>query len=634
MVDWPSVEEVALRTSSLLCSLSSVWAFVWVSTLILPACGDDAAGSSSAGTGETGMSGTGETGDSGSDATFGPETEITLRISDDAPPPLELDMGRDEVAELFGDVAEDIQLLELDSTPLLVNTLEAIKFACGDDWQLNQQDPNHDCSLTSLGQSFNDGNWQTSAEFSMVRILTMTPANSVVTGTSLEDVAGLTDFLALFTGGFSGMMAESLEIAENAEFLDTQSVANSLRNNLLATHPEVSNDGKLTISLADALTDMGTLATRLGPVGDHPGILVPDYPTHGEVFGPDFKMSVVAESNLRVLDGIDLSAGTGGGKEFISVIVDTVGPSFTDEAEFDFTDPAKFSLTGLNPSPALDLRFAIYEHDGFVDSCTSDVSEACVNNAPNLPVGNGLVWTLDPWEFEYIVAWAGRQKYGALQSIVNKLFTDVVRVGQDGDPSGWAVFNVPLGFLFGEPPAQFVWEMINEVAQHDLHHLDPDGPESFPEGQANVEFTLEDIPCGITGAEAADAVRPFLQAQASDIAGYLLGNYKENSGPVDFYYRRTDDGGTYLFWVTHADLLDGVPYGWETPGFYADADLSEKLSATSISGVGDTAHEKLRIEPGETTVYATDDEGGVYKIHIVAPDDTSEITAYVSKRTD
>jgi hypothetical protein len=629
MVDWPSVEEVALRTSSLLCS-----AIIW--TLISTACGDDAAGSSignsSAGTGETGMSGTGETGDSGSDATFGPETEITLRISDDAPPPLELDMGREEVAELFGDVAEEIQLLELDSTPLLVNTLEAIKFACGDDWQLNEQDPNHDCSLTSLGQSFNDGNWQTSAEFSMVRILTMTPANSVVTGTSLEDVAGLTDFLALFTGGFSGMMAETLEIAENAEFLDTQSVASSLRNNLLATHPEVSNDGKLTISLADALADMGTLATRLGPVGDHPGILVPDYPTHGEVFGPDFKMSVVAESNLRVLDGVDLSAGMGGGKEFISVIVDTVGPSFTDEAEFDFTDPEKFSLTGLNPSPALDLRFAIYEHDGFVDSCTSDVSEACVNNAPNLPVGNGLVWTLDPWEFEYIVAWAGRQKYGALQSIVNKLLTDVVRVGQDGNPSGWAVFNVPFGFLFGEPPAQFVWEMINEVAQHDLHHLDPEGPATFPEGQANVEFTLEDIPCGITGAEAADAVRPFLQAQASDIAGYLLGNYKENSGPVDFYYRRTDDGGTYLFWVTQADLLDGLPYGWETPGFYADADLSEKLSSTNISGVGDTAHEKLRIEPGETTVYATDDEGGVYKIHIVAPDDTSEITAYVSKR--
>lgn len=625
-----------MRTPSLLCSLSLN--LLCASTFLVSACGEEGLGASSgndaAGTGETGM-GTGETGDSGSDASFGPETELTLRISDDVPPPLVLNMGRDEVAELFGDVAQEIDLLELDSTELLVNTLDAIKFACGDDWQLNQDDPNHDCSQTPLGQTFNDGNWQTSAEFSMVRILTMTPANSVVTGTSLADVQGLTDFLALFTGGFSEMMAASLEIAENAEFLDTQSVATSLRNNLLATHPEVSNDGKITVTLADALTDMGTLATRLGPVGEHPGILVPDYPTHGEVFGPDFLMSVVADSNLRVLDGVDLSAGTGGGKDFISVIADTVGPSFEDEAEFDFTDPEKFSLSGLNPNPALDLRFAIYEHDGFIDSCTADVSEACVDNTPSNPVGNGLVWTLDPWEFEYIVAWAGRQKYGTLQAVVTEFFTDVVKVGQDGDPNGWAVFNVPLGFLFGEPPAQFVWEMINEVAQHDLHHLDPDGPATFPEGQANVEFTLEDIPCGITGAEAADAVRPFLQAQASDIAGYLLGNYKENSGPVDFYYRRADDGATYLFWVTSDDLLDGLPYGWETPGFYADVDLSEKVSSTNIGGVGEGAHEKLRVEPGDDKiVYATDDEGGVYKIHIVAPDDTSEITVYVAKRTD
>jgi hypothetical protein len=627
-----------LHTSSLLrpLSLTSLCA----SILVVSACGDDGIGTSigsgneAADTGETGID-TAETGESGDDGNFGPETEITLRISDDVPPALVLDMGRDEVAELFGDVAEEIDLLELDSTPLLINTLDAIKFACGDDWQLNQDDPNHDCSQTSLGQSFGDGNWQTSAEFSMVRILTMTPANSVVTGTSLEDVQGLTDFLALFTGGFSEMMAASLEIAETDEFLDTQSVATSLRNNLLATHPEVANDGKITITLADALSDMATLATRLGPVGDHPGILVPDYPTHGEVFGPEFQMSVVADSNLRVLDGVDLSGGGGGGgKDYISVIVDTTGPSFTDEAEFDFTDPAKFGLSGLNPSPALDLRFAIYEHTGFIDSCTSDVSEACVDNSPSNPVGNNLVWTLDPWDFEYIVAWAGRQKYGALQSVVTELFTDVVKVGQDGNPGGWAVFNVPLGFLFGEPPAQFVWEMINEVAQHDLHHLDPDGPATFPEGQANVEFTLEDIPCGITGAEAADAVRPFLQAQASDIAGYLLGNYKQNSGPVDFYYRRADDGGTYLFWVTPDDLLDGLPYGWESPGFYADAGLSEKLSSTNISGVGDAAHEKLRIEPGETTVYATDDEGGVYKLRIVAPDDTSEITMWVSRQTN
>lgn len=605
-----------------------------LSLLSLPlACGGDDSvggveGGGEADTGETAGDGDGDD-ESGGDAEFGPETELTLRISDDAPPDLVLQMGRDEVAELFGDVAEDIDLLELDSTPLLTNTLDAIKFACGDDWQLNQEDPNHDCSQTALGQTFGDGDWETSAEFSMVRILTMTPANSVVDGTSLETVAGLSDFLSWFTGGFSGLMAESLEIAENDEFLDTPSVVTSLRQNLIATHPEVSDDGKITITLADALTDMATLNDRLGPVGEHPGVLVPDFPTHGEVFGPDFQMNVVAASNLRVLDGVDLSAG----KDFISVIVDVTGPSFEDEAEFDFNDPQKFSLTGLTPNPTLDLRFAIYEHSSFVPACTSAVSEACVNNKPGFPVGNNLVWTLDPWDFEYIVAYAGTIKYATLEAVVTKwlpLPTDVIVVG---DPPGWAEFNVPLGFLFNEPPAQFVWEMINEVAQYDLHHLEAGGPATFAEGTANVEFTLYDIPVGITGEEAAAAVRPYLQAQASEIAGYLLGNYKENSGPVDFYYRRADDGVPYLFWVAPGDLADGLPYGWAKPGFYGDPGLSEKLSSTDV-GVGDGSHEKLRVEPGESIVYAQDDEGGVYRIRIVAPaeGDPSEITVYIAKQ--
>jgi len=605
-----------------------------LSASLLGACADDdvgLSGSSSGGTAETGGTGSesAEGPETGSEAEFGPEQELTLRISDAEPADLVLEMGRDEVAELFGDVAADIDLLELDATPLLTNTLDTIKLACGDGWMEDDDDPNFDCSQTELGQSFGDGNWQMSAEFSMVRILTMTPANSVVTGTSLETVQGLTDFLALFTGGFSDLLAESMNIAVTDEFLDTQSVAVSLRQNLLATHPEVSKEGKLTITLADALSDMATLNDRLGPVGEHPGVLVPDFPTYGQVFGDEFLMNVIAESNLRVLDGVDLDNG----KDFISVIVDVTGPSYDDEAEFDFNDPDKFSLDGLNPNPSLDLKFAIYEHDQFVPACTEDVSEACVDNGPQNPVGDGLVWTLDPWDFEYIVADAGRTRYSALETVVVKLFTDVVRVGQDGNPGGWAVFNVPLGFLFGEPPAQYVWELINEVAQQNLHHLDPDGPATFAEGQANVAFTLFDIPCGITGDEAEAAVRPFLQAQASDIAGYLLGNYKENSGPVDFYYRRADDGGAYLFWVTPEDLLDGLPYGWDDPGFYADPDLTTKLSSTTLDGVGDTTHEKLRVEAGETVVYAADDAGGVYQIRLVAPEaDATEITAYVAER--
>ena len=80
----------------------------------------------------------------------------------------------------------EILLLELDSTALLTNTLLAVKNSCGTQWQLDQPNPNHDCSLTALGQSYEgqDGTWQTSAEYSLVRILTMTPANARVQGTS------------------------------------------------------------------------------------------------------------------------------------------------------------------------------------------------------------------------------------------------------------------------------------------------------------------------------------------------------------------------------------------------------------------------------------------------------------------
>lgn len=597
--------------------------------------GDDAPSNDEVGeaSGTADESGTAETGDSGSTAQFGEEREYTLRITDTAPPPLVLEMGQAEVAELFGDVAADIQLLELDSTPLLTNTLETIKVACGTDWQNDEANPTFDCDQTPLGQSFmgESGSWEDSAEFSMVRILTMTPANSKVDGTSLEGVQGLSDFLALFTGGFAGLLAGSLEIDVTDEFLDTQSVVTSLRLNLIATHPEVNDDGSINVTLADALSNMGTLSERLGPAGDHPGILVPDYPTYGEVFGPDFLMRVEADSNLRVLDGVDLSIDKG----FITVVSDVTGPTFDDEAEFDFEDPAKFMMSGLTPNPTLDLRFAIYEHPQFVPACTSDVSESCVDNAPGNPVGNNLVWTLDPWDLEYIVAYGGTIKYATLQSVVNKLLTDVVKVGQDGNPPGWAVFNVPLGFLFGQPPDQYVWEMINEVAQFDLHHLtDPDNP-TFAEGDANVEFTLQDIPVGITGAEATEAVRPYLQAQASDIAGYLLGNYKDNNFPVDFYYRRADDGVPYLFFVTPDDLKDGEPYGWTSPGFFADPDLQDKLSSTMQAGVGETAHEKLAITAGESIVYTADDEGTTYRLRIVAPEgDPTEITIYASPRID
>src|ERR1043165_2063530 len=113
------------------------------------------------GSGSVGTSSAGEAGEAGDESTtaedpsdFGPEQTFDVRVNDDVPPPLVLQMNRDEVAQLFGDRADEVLLLELDSTTLLTETLDQIKNACGQFWREDDPDPGHDCSLTPLGQTF------------------------------------------------------------------------------------------------------------------------------------------------------------------------------------------------------------------------------------------------------------------------------------------------------------------------------------------------------------------------------------------------------------------------------------------------------------------------------------------------
>jgi hypothetical protein len=585
------------------------------------------------GDGSGGESGGEDGGDGGGDAgdfEWGPEIEYELRIDDSAPPPLELNMDRMEVSDLFGTVASEILLLEIDSTAMLTNTLDAIKSACGTDWQNDVQDPSFDCSTTALGQTFvgPDLTWQTSAEFSMIRILTMTPANSKVNGTSIEGLQELADLLNI-GGGFSQILADSLGLPRTEEFLPTAAVVSALQTNLLETHPEIGAGARISMTLEDALADLGTLSTRLGPVGIHPGVLDSTYTPYGEVLGPNFAMEVIADSNLRVLDGADLSFG----KEFISVISDVTGPTFDDEAEFDFNDPAKFTVSGLNPNPTVDLRFSLNEHPGFVDSCVADSN--CVNNLPGSPWGAGSVWAVNPWTMEQTVALAGLEVYGnrVHQQCypASWLCTAEVRIGQSPFPPGWSEFSTLLNL--GSPPGnQYTWELLMEVAQVQLHDS---GFQVFPEGSANPKFTVEDIPVGITGAEAADAVRPYLQDQASAIADYLLGDFKKNNGDVDFYYRRASDGVPYLFFIHPDDLEAADPYGWAKPGFFSNAYLEEssRISALDVPGVADSTHHKFSPPSGVSTIFVEDDLGDVYRVTMTVPEgDPDEITVAISKR--
>lgn len=558
---------------------------------------------------------------------LGPPVEVTLRVPTADPPELRLDLDRAAVAELFGASAAEVVLLELDPIPLLTAALDQIKEACGTAWRRDVANPAYDCDLTALGRSFRgpDGTWRTSPELALIRILTMTPANADVDGTSIATLAGIADWLGL-GGGFGQILSDSLKIARTEEFLDTRVVAEGLQATLLASHPALPTTGRIPVTLEDALTDLRTLGERLGPRGSHPGVIDPSVPTYGRVLGDDFAMRATVRSNLRVLDGLDLDVG----KDYLGLVVDRTGPTYDDEVEFDFTDPERFDIVGVVDGPVIDLRFGVRENPRFVPACTGVTAGAdCRTNLPGAPVGARTVWTTPAWELEHVIGRAGLVKYGGLRSqrcYIGCGFVEVA-IGQGQDPGGFARFDVLLSI--GDPPGpQYAWELIDEVAQVRLH----DGPAGrIAEGQANVAFTLQDVPVGLTASGITTAVRPVLQGQNTLVSDFLLGDFRKNSGPVDLYWRRTEDGQPTLFFVADADQGDR-PRRYARPGLFADPALTTKVSSTTLPGAADTVREKWRPPLGDSVVYAEDDSGRTFRLDVIAEDlsaPDAEITVIV-----
>lgn len=560
------------------------------------------------------------------DGTLDPEAldeeVFTLYLDDSAPPPLELEMDRAEVAELFGARARDITLLEIDPTPMLADALLEVRDSCGTAWQQDHEDPGHDCSLTPLGQTFkgSDGTWKSSAEYAMVRLLTMTPANVVVEGTTSEGLAELADSMPLLIGSYGTVLSDALGVPRTQTVVSNDALVEAFHRYFVQTHPAALPSGRLPITLEDALSDMTTLSTRLGPMGAHPGIVDPSEPVRGEVFGPGFTMVAVAESNLRLRDAVDVD---GVGKTYAT----TLEGEGTDAAlRFDFADPASFRVEGLVEDLQIDLRIRVHEHDGFVGSCVG--APACKQNLPGAPLHNGSVWAMDPWTTEVLIAAAAHEDYqDRVYSETYAIGTASIEIGQNGNPPGWLEYDVFLDL--GNPPEdQFLWETVLEVAQVALHRTPY---ATLPEGGADVAFTLHGVDVGLSGAEAAEAVRPFLQQQSAEISEYLLGNVHDDNVGIDFYYRRGEDGVPYVFFAAPSDLPEGATAVHPIVGFFADPALEEddRVSRREIIGVSDTEHDKLAIGEGETVVYFADEQGQRYRARFVHRGDDTEIEVAV-----
>jgi hypothetical protein len=613
----------------------------------LAACDDG--GGSGGGAGEGGGgSDPGAGGGGGAAPVIEKPNRFRLRLDDAEVPDVVLELDKAKALEVFGeDGARQITILNVDSTELLRNAVTQIQNACGTSWQLDNPNPNHNCLRTPLGQSFG-ASWQTSPEFALVRLLSMTPANANVTGTSLADFKRLIDGNpTTFRFTFGDVLAESLGIPRTAPFVPTPQLIQSLQQQLIATHPAISDPQgvRLPVSLYEALLDLTPLAQKLGPAGEHPGVLVPDdatFTTRSNVLLPDFRMRVVAQSALRRVSGIDLS--TGGGDLFVRV-----GDA---PLRFDFDDPQRLQITGIAPNPTVDMRFSMRELGGSrVPSCTVALDPGCKGNSPTSPVGTGTIWTVSPFLLEPIVTKAAYLTYGTRE--FTRCYFEFggcqtgVDIGQSGDPLGWTVFTNRITFS-GQPPLatpepQFLWELLTEVAQVSVHDPTGDGNPDIPEGSAEPVYTLRGVGIGLTADQLIAELRPTLQGQAKQIAEIILGRYWLNSDPIDFYYDRIAPGGDpYLFFVSEDDLRPDdraadtpLPYAYEKPGFFSSPDLDDasKLSTKEIDGIADTTHEKLRLSPGENTLYAQDDEGTAYEIRFYVPRDGDpvEITADVKR---
>jgi len=543
------------------------------------------------------------------DVDIAPAGRYFLAMRAEALSPVTLELDKKKALEVFGeDAARRIRILDVDSTPLLENVLDTIRDACGTGWRTDAKDPRYDCSATPLGRSFGPA-WRTSDEFAMVRLLGMTPANAALGGTPLETFAALVDQNpATFTFDFAQVLADSLGIARTEPFIPSSSLVRALQKNLLGTHPGIGNaEGRLPVSLYDAVRDLSTLPEKFGPERGHPGVLVPDDPsfsTKSDVLGPDFRMRVVAESRIRRVQGIDLSQGA--------------GDMFLKEGEaplaFDFEDPEKLVIEGIAGAPTVDMRFSVVEAGTFIDSCTE--SAGC-----------------PAFSLEAIVTEAARLSYS--DRVYHHCYLGLgaeCLVGVDiGEARpGWTVFkNAVQGVSVPKPTT--LWDLLANVAQVALHDPTGDGRADIAEGAARPVFGLERVPIGRSGAELVAEMRPALQAQAKTIADVIAGRYWEKNDDLDFYLVPGPEGGeAWLEFVAPSDRKpdpdrpgETKPYRYARPGFFSSPDLAEssRLSALLLAGAEDTEHEKVALSPGERVLYAEDDEGDVYELKLFVPAD-------------
>ncbi|MFV8754694.1 acetyltransferase [Nannocystaceae bacterium ST9] len=502
----------------------------------------------------------------------------------------------DELRALPNSTLDELWLLDLELTPLVQNAL----------LQLKELPADQVAELPIAAQN-------------MRTLMNITPDNVNLEGTSLEELIALSGALGIPE---AKALSDIFEIGITEDFIPIEADTQAVVEGLIASHPATQwrdgpvdaehPDGKwavapnsLPITLGDVVTNFEGLTERFGPVetewGMHPGFI---QEAEGfSVIEEEFAMTVKVDINALPYKGADLTDGSGASINSTASQIATV---------FPVDDPDWMSVEGLVPDPKISsMTVIMLENDEFIAGGTSK---------DPAPEGNSPAWELPPWEFERVVV----EMVALATAGVSDHCTVYEVGGADAcsaciDANQWIEFETFADV--GNPPApSYAWDVVLELAQVRLH----DG--GLAEGEADIAFTLHDVPLGVSAEAIVDQIRANMAANPlalQDLAEALTAN---TVGFADFYYWKPKPGGTsanegdWLFFIGEDDIPsddEGVPvreYAYANPGFFADAGLTQKLSSTDDVD-GDTTHEKVRVAPGDT-LYVEDDAGRVYRIDV------------------
>ncbi|WP_438016491.1 acetyltransferase [Sorangium sp. So ce315] len=465
----------------------------------------------------------------------------------------------------------------------------------------------------------------------LVGLLNMTPENADLRGTSLDGLLGVGNAVGIPT---SKILSDLVGAAGNERIIPVEITAQAVLENLVSTHPNTKTrrgpptdehpDGvvpvapnSIPVTLYDVVTDFAGLAAQFGPApldpddpegAKHPGFIKATSGVKAAL--DDFTMTVKVNVNALPYRGVDATAADVASVNSTPGQIDTL---------FDFSEPDWLVLDNLSRNLSIgELTLAIPESPMHL--------EASAGERP--PPHDSPVWALPPWEFEHILARAGELRAAQIEDHCSSYGPQGTSTGDFQpvavciDDAGWTAITVDDSVVLEEPapPASYFWDILLEVAQARLH----DG--GLAEGEADIEVTLRDVPVGVKTEDLVASIKENLSRDPAVLKDMAIELNDNAAGDADFYlYQPSTESGVagqqdYLYFVAPDDIRKDAEgarvrdYAYERPGFFADAELTTKVSTTEEID-GDALHEKVEVKPGDA-LYFEDDEGRRYEIKI------------------